>query len=209
MQVFGLLGHIIRGGRVVSRLLDAETSDIEAARRRDTVARWRQAIADGLTAEQAATAVGVPRATLYRWESRAELRSKRPKRTRAKTWTSALVEAVETLRLDHPMWGRGKIGPFLRREGFTASDATVGRIIAHLIARGVVERVLTLRRGGRTPTEYLTLTRQETLPSQNVLNPDTSWLNSISACIVPARRTGRYSYQLVRHCIGLLWAVRL
>jgi hypothetical protein len=68
-------------------------------------------------------------------EQQAEPRSKRPRRMRPKGWTPELVEAVEALRLDHPMWGRGKIGPLLRREGFTVSDATVGRIIAHLVKR--------------------------------------------------------------------------
>jgi putative transposase len=43
------------------------------------------------------------------------------------------------------MWGRDKIGPLIRREGFAVSNATVGRIIDHLVARGVVERVPTLR----------------------------------------------------------------
>jgi hypothetical protein len=33
MQVFGLPGHLIRNGRAASRLLDAQTPDIEAARR--------------------------------------------------------------------------------------------------------------------------------------------------------------------------------
>jgi transposase InsO family protein len=64
---------------------------------------------------------------------------------RARSWTPALIEAVEALRLDHPMWGRDKIGPLIRREGFAVSNATVGRIIAHLVVRGVVERVPTLR----------------------------------------------------------------
>jgi putative transposase len=146
MQVFGLPGHVIRSGRAASRLLDAETPNIGAARRRDAVARWRQAIADGLTAERAAMAIGVPRSTLYRWEKRPQLRSRRPRRLRRKTWTPALVEAVEALRLDHPMWGRAKIGPLVRREGFIVADATVGRIINHLVARGVIERVPTLRR---------------------------------------------------------------
>src|SRR5947209_5390108 len=131
MQVFGLPGHIIRSGRVASRIA-AKSPDNEAAIRETTAMRWRHAIADGLTAEQAANAVGVPRATLYRWEARPKLRSRRPKRTRAKSWTPALVEAVEALRLDHPMWGRAKIGPLARREGFAVSDTTVGRIIIHL-----------------------------------------------------------------------------
>lgn len=145
MQVFGLPGHIIRNGKVASRIA-AKSQDNEAAIRRAAVTHWRQAIADGLTADRAAKAVGVPRATLYRWEQQPELRSRRPKRIRAKTWTPALVEAVEALRLDHPMWGRAKLGPLLRREGFTVSNATVGRIIARLVARGVVERVPMLRR---------------------------------------------------------------
>ena len=125
MQVFGLPGHVIRS---------------------DALARWRQAMRDGLSAEQAARAVAVPRTTLYRWENQLEPRSKRPHHLRKPTWTPALVEAVEHLRLDHPMWGRAKIGPLLRREGVVVSDATVGRIIAHLVARGVVEPVPTLRR---------------------------------------------------------------
>jgi putative transposase len=139
----GLPDHnIIRGGKPASRIA-AKSPDNKAAIRRAIVARWKQAIADGLKADQAAKAVGVLRVTLYRWEKRPELRSKRPRRMRAKAWTPALVEAVEALRLDHPMWGRAKIGPLTRREGFFASDATVGRIIAHLVARGVVERVPT------------------------------------------------------------------
>jgi len=145
MQVFGLPGHIIRTGKLASRIA-AQSPDNEAAIRRATVARWRQAMTDGLSAERAAQAVGVPRATLYRWEKQPELRSKRPKRMRAKTWTPALIEAVEALRLDHPMWGKAKLGPLLRREGFVVSDATVGRVIAYLVARGVVEPVPNLRR---------------------------------------------------------------
>jgi hypothetical protein len=39
------------------------------------------------------------------------------------------------------MWGRAKLGPLARAEGFAASDATVGRILADLVARGVVEPI--------------------------------------------------------------------
>ena len=97
--------------------------------------------------------------------------------------------SFEALRLDHPMWGRAKIGPLVRRAGFVVSDATVGRIIAHLIGRGLVERVPSCANamvehanggaslaapryrphgalGGRTPNEYPTLMSQETQTSQ-------------------------------------------
>lgn len=148
MQVFGLPGHIIRSGKVASRIA-AQSPDNEAAIRRAAVARWRQAIGAGLTVEQAAKAVGVPRATLYRWEERPELRSRRPHRRRAKTWSSDLIRAVEALRGDYPMWGRAKLGPLLRREGFAVSDATVGRIVKSLVDRGAVLAVATLRRRPR------------------------------------------------------------
>jgi putative transposase len=42
--------------------------------------------------------------------------------------------------------GSAKFGPLLRAQGFAVSDATVGRILAALVARGVVEPVAALRR---------------------------------------------------------------
>lgn len=146
MQVFGLPGDVIRSGRVASRLLGAEASNIEASRRRDAVARWRRAIADGLTSEAAARAVGVPRATLYRWEKQPIRRSSRPHKLRARSWPPALVQEAERLRTDYPMWGRAKLAPLLRAQGFKVSDSSVGRIIKSLVERGVVTPVPTLRR---------------------------------------------------------------
>ena len=136
MQVFGLPGQVIRNAGAASRLLAAKTPDIAAAGRRDAVARWRRAMARGLSAAAAAEAVGVSRATLYRWEKRPELRSRRPRRVRGRRWTPALVAAVEGLRADNPVWGKRKLGPILRREGHAVSDATVGRIRAHLVRLG-------------------------------------------------------------------------
>jgi transposase len=151
MQVFGLPGHIIRKARAASRLLDAKTADLEAARRRDAVARWRAAMAKGLSAADAAAAVGVPRSTLYRWERSPRPQSRRPKRMRGRAWSPALVTALEHLRNDNPMWGKRKLVVLLRREGSAVSASTVGRILADLVARGVVTPVAILRRrpGGR------------------------------------------------------------
>jgi hypothetical protein len=109
--------------------------------------------------------IGPSRSSLYRWSRRLEPKSRRPHKPRQKTWSSELVRAVERLRQDFPMWGRAKIGPLLRADGFAASDPTVGRIIASLVERGVVEPVPALRRrphgalAGQTPAQYLA-TRQ-------------------------------------------------
>ena len=150
MQVFGLPRHIIRTGSLASRIA-AKSSQHEAAIRHEMVGRWRQAMARGLTARQAAQAVGASRASLYRWERSPDLRSRRPRQVRRPGWTSSLVQAVEDLRADNPMWGKRKLVVLLRREGFAASASTVGRILAHLVARGVVTPVPTLRKkpGGR------------------------------------------------------------
>jgi putative transposase len=146
MQVIGLPSYVIRNGRAASRLVAAKTSTIEAARRCDAVQRWRGAMAAGLSAGQAAKAVGVPRATLYRWKEKPKPESRRPHRPRSKRWTSELARAVEELRNDNPMWGKRKIAVLLRREGFAVSISTVGRILAHLVTRGAVVPVPLLRR---------------------------------------------------------------
>jgi transposase InsO family protein len=124
--------------------LAAEPSSCSAVRR-DALARWRQALIYGLTAGEAARVVAVSRATLFRWQKRLAPRSRRPHRTRPKSWTPALVAAVERLRRGFPMWGKAKLGPLLRREGFVVSDAAVGRILAGLVARGAVDPVPVLR----------------------------------------------------------------
>jgi len=150
MQVFGLPGHVIRTGSLASRLA-ARSASSEAALRRALVGRWRQAISEGLTAAQAAHAVGASRASLYRWERCPEPKSRRPKRVRRPLWTPEIVEDVEALRGDNPMWGKRKLVVLLRREGVRLSASTVGRILQRLVRRGVVTPVPTLRRkpGGR------------------------------------------------------------
>lgn len=144
MQVFGLQGGVYRGASWASRLA-AKTSDI-AAVRRDALRRFEQARLHGLTAEQAAKAVGVSRASLNRWGHRLEPKSRRPHRVRSKTWSSPLVRAVQALRDDFPMWGKAKLGPLLRDQGFSVSDATLGRILKSLMDRGVVQPVPSLRK---------------------------------------------------------------
>jgi len=146
MQVFGLPGHVIRNGRVASRLIDAKTANIAATIRRDALIRFYEARRHGLCAAKAARAVGVSRASLYRWAKRLEPMSRRPHRPRRRAWPSALVRAIEELRADNPMWGKRKLAVLLRREGIAVSTSTVGRILRRLMDKGVVTPVPTLRR---------------------------------------------------------------
>ena len=71
-------------------------------------------MAAGLSAGQAAKAVGVPRATLYRWEKRPDRKSRRPQRPRKPRHTSFQAQGVEQARRRYPMWGKRKIAVPLR-----------------------------------------------------------------------------------------------
>jgi len=144
MQVFGLRRQVYQAARLASRL--AARPQDSAAARRDALRRWRGARAAGLSAVQAAAAVGVPLSTLYRWVQQPAPRSRAPRRRRQPRWPSAVVRALERLRRDFPMWGKAKLGPLLRAEGHPVSDSTVGRILNALIARGVVDPVPQVRR---------------------------------------------------------------
>jgi len=144
MQVFGLQGAVYRGARLASRLA-AQPPHSEAARR-DALRRWLGARKAGLTAAAAADAVGVPLSTLYRWQHQPTPRSRAPHRRRQPAWSSELIRAIERLRGDFPMWGKAKLGPLLRAQGFEVSDSTVGRILKKLVARGAVQPVPILRR---------------------------------------------------------------
>jgi transposase InsO family protein len=148
MQIRGLHRAIYRGARLASRLATQERSEV--VERRDAVARWHQARRDGLTASQAAKAVGTPPSTLYRWAKDVPPKSRRPKTIRRTTWTSTLVQAVEEWRLEEPTWGKAKIVVKLREEGFTVSEATVGRILTHLVKRGAIEPVPAMRKAAKT-----------------------------------------------------------
>ena len=149
MQVFRLPRHVTRGAALASRLCGEERSD--EAHRRDALKRWHRARDNGLSAADAAAAVGVSRATLYRWrklhdQGRLAPRSRRPRRVRRPEWSPELATAVHEMRADFPMWGKAKLTILLRRQGYTASQSTVGRILKNLVERGAVTPVPTLRR---------------------------------------------------------------
>jgi len=97
----------------------------------------------GLTSQEAAGALRVPRSTLYRWERRMkqaglrglEDRSRKPKRVRQRQWGAQLAMRVRRLRETWYGWGKDKLAPLLWEDGENVSISTVGRILKHLKAR--------------------------------------------------------------------------
>ncbi len=120
----------------------------EAEERLRLVKGFEQLRSKGVSGEEAAQILGKSRATLYRWRKRLERGprhleplSSRPKRVRKANWSSDLVHRVETLRKEFPAWGKETLAPLIQAEGFEVSEATVGRILRHLMDRGVIYRV--------------------------------------------------------------------
>ena len=119
----------------------------------------------------ACEAHGVSRATLYRWKDRynprkletLENRSRAPKRRRTVSWTWQDEQQILALRQQYPRWGKRKLMPFLRAQGCTLSEATVGRILARLRRSGrlIEPRAVRMRRprpvrphASRKPASY-------------------------------------------------------
>ncbi|MCY3880310.1 MAG: integrase core domain-containing protein [Rhodobacteraceae bacterium] len=133
MQVFGLPASFTGKHSVSSRAL---SSDPGVRRRVDPVRRRRRAMSDGLGSEAAARAVGVPRATLYRWMKSPELLPTRLRRAQPR---EAVRQRIRDPRRGFP--ARGKISAILRREGHGISGATVGRLIRAMVRSGSIAPV--------------------------------------------------------------------
>lgn len=150
MQLTTVGKAIWRGARKAQELEMAGAGDPlvqERLRKLKQVEAFRK---HGVSWPEIQALVGISRATYHRWRSRLKdeglkgllPKPKRPKRLRRKVhWTSELLIATEDLRRQNPTWGRWPIWWSLRKGGFEVSERTVGRILAHLEARGRVERV--------------------------------------------------------------------
>jgi len=158
MQLTTVGKEVFRGARKARELQGAGAGDPtvqERSRKLKQVAalrsKHREALRKhGVSWPEIQELVGISRATYYRWRKRLKEeglaglkpRSRRPKRLRKRVyWTPDLLIRVETLRKENPTWGRWPIWLTLRKEGFAVSERAVGRILAHLEARGRVESV--------------------------------------------------------------------
>lgn len=94
-------------------------------------------------------AIGVPRATYYRWKRNYKHRGlagllledgdKCPKRVRKATWTAEIENRVYHLRLKYRLFGKQKIAVMYERKyKIKIVQSTVGRIISKLLKSGKI-----------------------------------------------------------------------
>lgn len=103
---------------------------------------------------------GISPDVFYRWKRRYNPRnlasledtaSRRPKHLRQATADPATVARVKQLREQSPRWGKKKLHALLVDEGFSASEATVGRTLQRLRKRGqlIEPPIVTARLAGK------------------------------------------------------------
>jgi putative transposase len=169
----GVFGNVIP--RAMSAARRAENDISREATQRLRVIDWHRG--HGENVSLTARHFGLGRPTVYRWLGRfdparlstLENRSTTPQRRRRPSWSSALVQAVQQLREEMPRWGKDKLVVLLRRQGYTCSTSMVGRILADLRARRVLQEPRLVGVSARkrlTPRPYATRKPKEYLASQ-------------------------------------------
>lgn len=116
----------------------------QAKNRLRLISAWFAMRKQGKTSHEAASVIGISRATLYRWEQRLgnagvkglEDRSHRPKHVRQRSWGVEAIELIRELRELYPRWGKEKLVVMAAREGVSLSVSTTGRILQYLKQRG-------------------------------------------------------------------------
>jgi transposase InsO family protein len=125
-----------------------ETLDAYRAKYQWIVDQWHYFKQQGVSTKLTQEIVGYSRATYYRAKKvLADLDrgilppSKLPKRRNKPQWGESEKQRVLQIRRANPTYGKAKIGPILRRDhGLTISDSTVGRILKHLMTKGLITR---------------------------------------------------------------------
>jgi len=125
---------------------------------------WTALQEQGITSHKASTILGISHANLYRWKKKLEEKglkgledgSRRPKHLRCPRWEVKLIETIRELRQLYPRWGKNKLQVMLRREGFTPSLSTIGRILRYLKQRHLLpelpsKRIIWSKRRSKRP----------------------------------------------------------
>lgn len=104
---------------------------------------------------------GISPDVFYRWKRRYRpgylvslednTSNRRPKSVRSPETNPLVVRRIKSLREQYPRWGKKKLYILLKREGFTTSEATVGRTLNRLRAKGQLNEppVVTARLAGK------------------------------------------------------------
>jgi transposase InsO family protein len=120
--------------------------DVYRKKYEEKVCRWKKLTSEGISFKTAQEILGFSRSTFYKMkktlkdlEKGMSPPSKRPKRVNKPRWGEAQKQFVLQIRRVNPTYGKEKIAVILKRDhGQTISESTVGRILCHLKAKGLI-----------------------------------------------------------------------
>jgi hypothetical protein len=145
MQIKGLHKNIYK---LSSYALSQEKLEEHRKKYEKQVRHWQKLKAEGVRDETCQDVVGISRAQYYRYKNRLEELekgilppSKKPKSLRKPEWGESEMQLVLKLRRENPTYGKAKITVILKRDhGSHWSESTIGRILKHLMNKGLVQK---------------------------------------------------------------------
>ncbi len=147
MQIFGLHKTIYK---LASYSLSQEKLEAHRRKYEKQVKHWEKLKSERICDKTCAEVIGISKATYYRYRARLiELTkgilppSKRPKSLRKPNWGESDIQLILRLRRENPTYGKSKIAVILKRDhNFMLSESTVGRILKHLMEKGLILKSL-------------------------------------------------------------------
>lgn len=147
MQIKGLHKNIYK---LSSYALSQEKLEIYRKKYEKPVKLWEMLKSQRVNDHACRQATGISRATYYRYKEHLCALSKgifppskRPKSLRRPQWRESEMQLVLQIRRENPTYGKAKIAVILKRDhDLQISESTTGRIIKHLMNKGLIQKSL-------------------------------------------------------------------
>jgi len=125
-----------------------ECLDAYSRQDEEKVRKWQKLKQEGVCHKTAQEFVGFSKASYYRARQRLKSLakgilppSKKPKKLNKPTWGEPQKQLILKLRRENPTYGKAKLAVILKRDHHqTLSESTVGRILKHLMTKGLVQK---------------------------------------------------------------------
>jgi putative transposase len=154
MQIKGLHKNIYK---LASYALSQEKIDTHRKKYEKQVNHWEKLKSEGVSDATCQEVVGISRSTYYRYQIRLQglakgilPPSKKPRFLRKPLWGESEKQYVLSIRRENPTYGKAKIAVILKRDfGIQMSQSTVGRILKHLMNKGLILKSISAPRQKR------------------------------------------------------------
>jgi transposase InsO family protein len=154
MQINGLHKNIYK---LSSYALSQEKLEAHRKKYEKQVKHWGKLKSEGVCDKTSKEIIGISKATYYRYKARLiDLSkgilppSKKPKSLRKPSWGESEMQLILRLRRENPTYGKAKIAVILKRDhSLSLSESTVGRILKHLMSKGLILKSLSAPRQKR------------------------------------------------------------